>query len=662
MYKIGVLAGTAEGRELVEFLTLQRQAAVTALVATEYGELLLPQAKNLRILRGRLNREQMDKLLSAEKFDLVIDSTHPYADEVTENIAGACAAAGTEYLRILREVDAIPENAVLVPDADAAAAYLAKTEGNILLTVGSKELSRFAQITGFQERVYARVLPAEESLRLCKQAGLPASHIFAMQGPFSAEMNAVLLRAVSARYLITKEGGSSGGFSEKMIAARETGAVPVVIGRPPEREGMSFAETVGLLCRRYPFSRRPQVSVAGIGPGGAAMMTREAEEAIRRADCLIGAGRMLKSAVRPGQAAFEAISPEKICEIITGHPEYGRFTILLSGDTGFFSGAKKLLPLLSSCEVKTLPGISALSCLCARLGCSYEDIVSVSLHGRERNIVPDVRRHPRVFVLVGGEDGISSLCRTLTEAGLGDVRLYVGERLSYPDERITEGTAAGLMQERFRPLSSVLIENDVARIPEVSFGLPDTAFLRGSQKNPVPMTKSEVRAVCLSKLRLTMDAVCWDIGAGTGSVSIEMALQTQGGKVYAVEEKEDAFSLLTENGRRFGTDNLTAILGSAPEALKELPAPTHAFIGGGSGKLREIIALLLEKNPQVRIVATAISLETIGELTVCLSAFPFSETEAVSLSAARSRKAGSHRLMMGQNPVYIFTMQGGMGG
>lgn len=662
LYKICVFAGTAEGREMIEFFSSQQQVTVTALVATEYGRLLLPESQNLRILCGRLDREEMEKLLAAEKFDLVIDTTHPYASAATENIARACAGAGAEYLRLCREADAIPEDAVAVPDAGAAAAYLAAREGNILLTVGSKELTHFSQIEGFSERVYARVLPAEESLRLCKQAGLPASHIFAMQGPFSAEMNTALLRAVSARYLVTKEGGGSGGFTEKMLAAKKAGAVPVVIGRPPQREGLSLSETVGLLCRRYHLSRKPQVSVAGIGPGGAAMMTREVEEAIRQADCLIGARRMVESAARPGQTVYEAISPEKIRVIIAGHPEYGRFAVLLSGDIGFFSGAKRLLPLLSGYEVKALPGISSLCCLCARLGCSYEDVVSVSLHGREHDIVPDVRRHPRAFVLVGGEDGIASLCQELMNAGLGEVRLSVGERLGYPDEQITKGTAAELAGRHFHPLSAVLIENDAAWIPAAAFGLPDTAFLRGGPENPVPMTKSEVRAVCLSKLRLTADAVCWDIGAGTGSVSIEMALQAREGKVYAVEEKENAFQLLTQNCKRFGTKNLTAVLGHAPEALKQLPAPTHAFIGGSSGKLREMISLLLEKNPQVRIVASAISLETIGELTACLSAFPFSETEAVSLSLARSRRAGSHRLMMGQNPVYIFTMQGGDAG
>ena len=173
------------------------------------------------------------------------------------------------------------------------------------------------------------------------------------------------------------------------------------------------------------------------------------------------------------------------------------------------------------------------------------------------------------------------------------------------------------------------------------------------------MTKSEVRAVCLSKLRLTEKAVAWDVGAGTGSVAIELALQARKGSIYAIERKEAAVDLLYENCRKFGVDNLTVVPGIAPDACIDLPAPTHAFIGGSSGNMKEIITLLLEKNSDVRIVATAIALESVGELTECMKHFRFDFAEVVSMTVARNRKAGPYNLMTGQNPIYIFTMQGG---
>ena len=359
--------------------------------------------------------------------------------------------------------------------------------------------------------------------------------------------------------------------------------------------------------------------------------------------------------VAPGQAAHAAIAPEDIRDYILAHPEYRSFAVVMSGDTGFFSGTKKLLPLLQDCETTVLPGLSSLSYLCARLGVSYESVVPVSLHGRVHDIVPDVRRNKTVFVLVGGEGGMAALCQRLTGAGLGQVRVSVGERLSYPDEKITCGTAAELASREFDKLSVALIENP-APDAVVTHGLPDEVFLREMDPaHVVPMTKSEVRAVCLSKLALTERAVCWDVGAGTGSVSIEMALQAKRGRVYAVERQEDALALLARNKAAFSAGNLEIVSGTAPAACEALPAPTHVFLGGTAGNLNGILDAALRKNPHVRIVATAVTLESVGALAARMA--DFEKAECVSLQAACARTAGSYHLMQGQNPVYIFTMQ-----
>ncbi|MBR5701713.1 MAG: precorrin-6Y C5,15-methyltransferase (decarboxylating) subunit CbiT, partial [Oscillospiraceae bacterium] len=306
-----------------------------------------------------------------------------------------------------------------------------------------------------------------------------------------------------------------------------------------------------------------------------------------------------------------------------------------------------------------LPGLSSLVTLCARLGTDYTDVVPLSLHGREGDLPSALRDHPRIFALVGGENGMADLCRSLTAAGLGSTRVSVGERLSYPEEKITLGTAEELQNGRFDSLSVALVEADLpARI--VSPGLPDGEFLRGGgEDGVVPMTKSEVRAVSLSKLRLTEDALCWDVGAGTGSVAVEMALLARKGRVWAIEKRADAFDLLRQNKVKFRLGNLEIVEGTAPAACRELPAPTHVFIGGSSGGIREILALAREKNPRVRVVATAIALESVGELTACMKDQTLSEAETVCLQVSRGKKAGPYHLMLGQNPVYIFTLQGG---
>ena len=168
-----------------------------------------------------------------------------------------------------------------------------------------------------------------------------------------------------------------------------------------------------------------------------------------------------------------------------------------------------------------------------------------------------------------------------------------------------------------------------------------------------------MRSISLSKLRLHKDAVVWDVGAGTGSVSIEAASLAKDGVVYAIEKKDEAIDLLEQNKRKFGIDNLEIIKGLAPEALEGLPAPTHAFIGGSSGNLKEILEVLLEQNPRVRVVINAIALETVAEAMQCLKSMAFTDVDIAQVSVAKGKKLDSYEMMMGQNPVYIFSCTGG---
>ncbi len=149
--------------------------------------------------------------------------------------------------------------------------------------------------------------------------------------------------------------------------------------------------------------------------------------------------------------------------------------------------------------------------------------------------------------------------------------------------------------------------------------MPDESFIRGN----VPMTKSEVRSISLSKLQLEPHDIVYDIGAGTGSVAVEIALQIPHGCVYAVEKNPEALSLLEQNKAQLGADCMNIVSGTAPDICKELPAPNKVFIGGSSGNMKEILSLLLEKNPDVRIVITAISIETLTEFITCCKEWNF---------------------------------------
>ena len=183
----------------------------------------------------------------------------------------------------------------------------------------------------------------------------------------------------------------------------------------------------------------------------------------------------------------------------------------------------------------------------------------------------------------------------------------------------------------------------------------DDWFTRGK----VPMTKQEVRAVTLAKLRLTKDAVSWDVGAGTGSVSMEMAECCEDGVVYAIERKEEACSLIEENKRHLGVSNVEVVFGKAPECLLELPAPTHVFVGGSSGNLREILEAALQKNPSVRIVMNTVTAETFAEAVTAMKTLPVKSPEIVQLCVARGRKVGPYQMMTAQNPVSVISFDGG---
>ena len=476
-----------------------------------------------------------------------------------------------------------------------------------------------------------------------------------MQGPFDEALNAAMFRAANARWVVTKDSGDAGGYAAKLRAAREVGAQVVVIGRPPQAEGVGVDALAARLEEALGLApARKRVALVGVGMGDGDSRTLGMERALRQADCLIGARRMLEAVDAGGRSRHEAVCADDIAGIIRADVTHRRFAVLLSGDTGFYSGAKKLIAALEGMEVEVLPGVSSLSYLCAKLGRPWEDVRAVSLHGRTCDLAGEVRRHRTVFALLGGEGAARAALDGLCAAGLGDCPVCVGERLGYADERLTAGTPRELCGGAFDPLSVLLIDNPRSGEAVVVQGLADEAFERGE----VPMTKSEIRSVSLSKLRLTQGAIAYDVGSGSGSVSVEMALLAREGRVYAVEMKPEALDLTAKNAARYGLTNLETVAGRAPEAFRTLPAPTHAFIGGSAGGMKEIVDGLLAKNPAVRIVANAVTLETASELTALSRRFEY--RDIVQVAVSRAREVGPYSMMMAQNPVYIFTLQNGV--
>lgn len=649
MEKVIVFAGTTEGYELCRFLS-EHQISVYACAATEYGGKALTETPYLHIHTGRLSREEMEAFFLKEEPNFVLDATHPYAAEVTDNIKSACEKTGFFYQRVLREQGRQAEKAVYVESTEAAAEFLNTTEGNVLLTTGSKELKKFLGVKDYKERLYARVLSLPSVMEECSAAGFEGKHLIGMQGPFSRELNEAMLRQFHCRYLVTKDSGKAGGFQEKIEAAFSCGAIPVIIGRPLKEEGLSLVECKKWLSQKFGFSLKPQITLLGIGMGSRDTLTIEGEKALEKAELLIGARRIADSVKMPHHTVIYEYDSEKILKCIEENSQYEHIVIALSGDVGFYSGAKKLLHNLGE-DTQVICGISSVVYFMAKAGLSWDDAKIVSAHGRNCNLVSLICHSKKVFSILGTKDGISSLAGRLVSYGMGDVLLYVGENLSYENEKIFVKPAKELVSYEGDTLCVVCAYNENASELMSTHGIKDECFIRGK----APMTKEEVRTVSLMKLGLSEDSVCYDVGAGTGSVAVEMALRAHQGKVYAIEKKEDALALILENKKKFAADNLEIVGGCAPEAMEELPVPTHAFIGGSSGNLKDIIRLLLNKNPEVKIVINCITLETVGEAMEAIREFDFQERDIVQMSVSRSKEVGRYHMMMGENPIYIFT-------
>ena len=652
MTKVLLFAGTTEGKNLASACR-GRDLDLYVSVATEYGKTRIDAADNIHVLCGRKDAEGIKALLDELKPSLVVDATHPYAAVVTENVKNACSEKGIEYIRLLRDGQGTDDSFVFVSDTDEAAAFLNNVEGKVLLTTGSKELDKYTAVKDFQDRLYARILPMPDGIQRALDLGYPCSHIIGMQGPFSYEINKATMEMLGVEYMVTKDTGAEGGFTDKVEAAADCGVKSVVIKRPLEEEGLSYGQCLDLFRERFGLEPLKEVTIVGIGMGDGDTLTLEADKACRNADLVIGAKRIAESLSPYGKPLSFAILPKDIEKIIR-ESSGQKFVVAMSGDTGFYSGTKKLLPLLEGLSVKVLPGISSIPYFCSRIGQSWDDALLVSAHGRYCNIVSKIRNNEKVFALTGGDLGIKEIAKLLCENGLGYVELTVGEKLSYEDEKISKGTAEELKDKDFDSLAVLLAENSKAGKETVSQGLDDSAFLRAE----VPMTKQEIRSVTLSKLELSKSSVCWDVGAGTGSVSLEMARAAEDGFVYAVEKNEDACALIESNMKHLGITNVSVIRGLAPEALANLPAPTHVFIGGSSGSMIPIIKAALEKNPKVRVVMNTVTVESLGDVAEAVKELGLVNEDYVQISAARGRKLGRYHLMTAQNPVFIVSCEG----
>lgn len=386
-----------------------------------------------------------------------------------------------------------------------------------------------------------------------------------------------------------------------------------------------------------------KVTLIGVGCGGEGL-SLQALRTLEQADCIVGPGRLLEGLPQSCTAPREAGS--KAEDIVKLLRESGcrQGCVLYSGDTGFYSGARTLLPLLSGqgIRVDILPGLSSVQYFAAKLGHPWQSWSLHSAHGTRFDPIPAVcGDHPACF-LPSGAEGPERICQQLEEAGLGGLRVIVGENLGMPGENIYMGTAAECGQRRFSPLNIMLAE-PAPRSRRRTPGIPEEEFVWGGG---VPVVRQEVRAAALAKLGAEPEDVCWDLGAGAGSAAVELALQCR--EVWACESRPDALSLARINREKFGAWNLRLAEGPG-----QFPKPDAVLVeedGGLDRRLEDIRSA----NPQARVCVVTAALEALQTALDRLA-----RPEVVQLSVSRVKDGGGSRRLASLDPVFLVSGRAG---
>jgi len=664
--RILIYSGTTEGRELSEILS-SSGIECDVCVATQYGQQVMGQLPGINILCNRLDVDGMRKLYAENDYFAVVDATHPYATVVTKTIRESLENVEIPYMRLLRESEALNTDICEYENAAQCAEALLNTKGNILLTTGSKELSEVAKYEELRERIIARVIPSMESLQICNDSGLKGSQIIAIQGPFSKEMNIAQIRQFNITQLVTKLSGSTGGEDDKIAAAIECKVTVHGIKRPSEESdhaGLTLGEVlkeIGKITGMPVAKKKAEIFLIGIGCGDSEMMTGEASKAISKADVIFGAGRMLES-VKRSVKKYPYYLAEDIIPVLRNMYENAgclKAAVLLSGDTGFYSGCEKLKSELDGCdfaEVKIIPGISSIQALAARCGISWSDAVIISGHGAEnsdwiRELAMSVRYNKKVFFITSGAGDINKAGEILKGSDIRkELDIYVGYNLSYPDEKVSKMTPEEMTGVNEKGLYAGVIVNKKAAGKVLTPHLKDSDF----ERDKVPMTKENIRKLSICQMELTKDSVVYDIGSGTGSIAVETALLSPGIRVYAIECKEEAVKLIGCNLKKHGLKNVEVIKAMAPEGLDELPKATHAFIGGSRGNLNAIIDKLRSINKDMRVVMNGVSLESIAAMNELVKNQDICNLSISQVSSSSIKMLGEYSMPDAGNPVYIF--------
>lgn len=406
------------------------------------------------------------------------------------------------------------------------------------------------------------------------------------------------------------------------------------------------------------------IKIIGGGPGDEAYILPAARQAAEECDLVIGDKRLLRTfgLEADEKHIFEMGRIMERLEWLKVQPDALKVGILVSGDPLVYSLFRLVRRTFPDGKVTVIPGIGSIQAFAARLGESMEDAKILSAHGRDmtgESLAAAVRKYPKLFVLCDNERTPDWMAGKLIEAGLTTVDMAAGSRVSYPDEIIVSGgpeevlcgpeTESHAADSKYPTLSLVMVKNPAAAQMSGSL-LRDGAFLR----NQTPMTREEVRWIAVGKLELSETSVVWDVGAGTGSISVECARRCSSGKVIAIEKNPRALEVLYQNREKLAPENMEIIEGTAPEALKGLEKPSHVFVGGAGGALEGVLEEICRYGTGIRVMIACVTLETMMEAyKLSDSMSGLKRLEMVTIRIETDRPVGSYHMMEGGHPVTL---------
>jgi precorrin-6Y C5,15-methyltransferase (decarboxylating) len=394
------------------------------------------------------------------------------------------------------------------------------------------------------------------------------------------------------------------------------------------------------------------IYVIGAGIEGHEGFSRRALDLVSQADMLIGGASQL--ALFPDFSGQTLTIGEDLAPVIDClEKRDGSIVVLASGDPLFFGIGRYLLRNLPGFNLEFVPNVSSVQYAFAKIREPWDDAVFVSAHGRGmKGAVDQVVAHDKIAILTDEENTPHAIARELIERGRDGYSAYLCENLGTAEEKITHTDLKGLLDLPAAALNVLILIKEyeaggVGAGP--CLGIPDEDFATVKKL----ITREEIRAVSLAKLRLRQDMTLWDIGAGSGSVSIEADQLMPNGRVFAVERNPQCIIHLKENLRKFNSRNITLVEDLAPACLEDLPDPDRVFIGGSGGHLWQILEAADGRLPTGgRVVLNAVTLDTLTAATEFFENAGY-ELEVTTVNIARTRPLTDYKMFEAFNPVFI---------